>query len=160
MAAATLPNISSDLVWEVVRNNNSYLHKTGAARNGGIQLSRDPLNLTNKHSRKYAGFVNDKAIGIAANEKGGIVVFSKKAAATAQPSKTVVKTTIGGGKSTRKTYKAVASQVAKSGYRADLRAAAVERASAIRRSQLPVKADPERKLRGKKALKAASAGEL
>lgn len=59
----------------------------------------------------------------------------------------------------RRTYKAVASQVAKTGYRADLRAAAVERASAIRHSQLPVKADPEPKLRGKKALKAAAAGE-
>lgn len=35
-----------------IGNNNSYLHKTGAASNGGIQLSRDPLNLTNKHSRK------------------------------------------------------------------------------------------------------------
>ncbi|EHK17727.1 uncharacterized protein TRIVIDRAFT_88756 [Trichoderma virens Gv29-8] len=156
--AATLPNISSDLIWEVVRSNNSYLHKTGARSNGGIQLSRDPLNLTNKHSRKYAGFVNDKAVGIVANEKGGVVVISKKAAAAAQPAKSVAKTTIGGGKSTRKTYKAVASQVAKTGYRADLRAAAVERVSAIRRSQLPVKADPEPKLRGKKA-KAAAAGE-
>ncbi|KAK1236950.1 hypothetical protein MKX08_007898 [Trichoderma sp. CBMAI-0020] len=157
--AAALPNISSDLIWEVVRNNNSYLHKTGAASNGGIQLSRDPLNLTNKHSRKYAGFVNDKAVGISAGEKGGVVVVSKKAAVANQPAKSAATTTIGGGKSTRKTYKAVASQVAKSGYRADLREAAIERASAIRKSQLPVKADPEPKLRGKKAQKAASAGE-
>ncbi|KAM0513523.1 hypothetical protein ACHAPE_007785 [Trichoderma viride] len=149
--AAALPNISSDLVWEVVRNNNSYLHKTGAASNGGIQLSRDPLNLTNKHSRK--------ALGITAGEKGGVVVVSKKAAAAHQPAKSSATTTIGGGKSTRKTYKAVATQVAKSGYRADLREAAVERASAIRKSQLPVKADHEPKLRGKKAQKAASAGE-
>ncbi|KAM0256162.1 hypothetical protein ACHAQJ_005139 [Trichoderma viride] len=159
MAAAALPNISSDLVWEVVRTNNSFLHKTGARSNGGIQLSRDPLNLTNKHSRKYAGFVNEKAVGIAPGEKGGVVVISKKAAASAQPAKNIATTTIGGGKSTRKTFKAVASQVAKSGYRADLREAAVERVSAIRKSQLPVKADPEPKLRGKKALKAASAGE-
>ncbi|KAH0490316.1 hypothetical protein TgHK011_001792 [Trichoderma gracile] len=156
--AATLPNISSDLIWEVVRTNNSYLHKTGAARNGGVQFSRDPLNLKNVHSRKYAGFVNDKAVGVVPNEKGGVVVISKKPAAATQPSKSVAKTTIGGGKSTRKTYKAVASQVAKTGYRPDLRAAAVERASAIRHSQLPVKADPEPKLRGKKA-KAAAAGE-
>ncbi|KAL6864332.1 ribosomal L28e/Mak16 [Trichoderma novae-zelandiae] len=100
--AATLPNISSDLIWEVVRNYNSYLHKTGAPKNGGVQFSRDPLNLTNVHSRKYAGFVNEKAVGIAPNEKGGVVVISKKAGAAAQPSKSVAKTTIGGGKSTRK----------------------------------------------------------
>lgn len=29
-----------------------------------MQFSRDPLNLLNKHSRKYAGFVNEQAIGI------------------------------------------------------------------------------------------------
>lgn len=54
-----------------------------------------------------------------------------------------------------RTYKAVANQSAKSGYRSDLREHAVQRVSAIRRSQQPVKADPEPKLRGKKAQKAA-----
>ena len=86
-------NISPDLIWECVRkystlpndrctcsvgpagNNNAYLvnRKSG----GGARFSRDPLNLTNKHSRKvstnteydfmlwliasqYDGFVNDK----------------------------------------------------------------------------------------------------
>jgi hypothetical protein len=39
-------------------SNNSFLVKN--TRNGGVQMSRDPLNLTNKHSRKHAGFVNDK----------------------------------------------------------------------------------------------------
>lgn len=30
-------------------------------RSGGrVLLSRDPLNLTNKHSRKYAGFVRNQ----------------------------------------------------------------------------------------------------
>lgn len=57
------------------------------------------------------------------------------------------------------TYKAVANQSAKSGYRSDLRSAAVERVSAIRRSQRPVKADPEIKLRGNAAKKAAAAAE-
>jgi large subunit ribosomal protein L28e len=42
--------------------NNSYLVKRTQA--GGVQLSRDPLNLTNKHSRKQAGFANEKGIGI------------------------------------------------------------------------------------------------
>ncbi len=55
-----------------------------------------------------------------------------------------------------RTYKAVAQQAAVNGYRADLRAAAVSRASAIRRSQRPVKPSPEPKLRGAAAKKAAS----
>lgn len=49
----------------------------------------------------------------------------------------------------------MANKTAKFGYRADLRSAAVERVSAIRRSQLPPKADPEPKLRGSRAKKAA-----
>jgi large subunit ribosomal protein L28e len=54
-----------------------------------------------------------------------------------------------------RTYKSIANQTAKSGYRPDLRAAAVARASALRRAQLPVKPTPESKPRGKAAQKAA-----
>ena len=55
-------------------------------------------------------------------------------------------------------YKAIASQAAKHGYRADLRQAAVARASAILRSQRPVKPEPPKKLRGAAARRAAAAG--
>jgi hypothetical protein len=50
------------IVWCGEGKNNSYLCKRKQA--GGVQFSRDPLNLTNKHSRKHAGFANEKAIGI------------------------------------------------------------------------------------------------
>ncbi|KAG5929383.1 hypothetical protein E4U42_006123 [Claviceps africana] len=152
MATPALSNMSSDLVWEIVRNNNCFLSKSN--RNGGVQFSRDPLNLTNKNSRKHAGFVNAKAVGIIPNEKGGITVISKKTTDATKPVKTFIKTTHGANKTSRKTYKAVANLTAKSSYRPDLRSAAVERASAIRRSQRPVKADPEPKPRGNKAKKA------
>jgi large subunit ribosomal protein L28e len=56
-------------------------------------------------------------------------------------------------------YRTVANQSAKRAYRADLRSAAVERVSAVRRSQRVVKASPEPKLRGNKAKKAAAAEE-
>ena len=49
-----------------VGKNNAYLCKRKQA--GGVQFSRDPMNLVNKHSRKYEGFVNDKAIGIKADD--------------------------------------------------------------------------------------------
>jgi large subunit ribosomal protein L28e len=61
--------------------------------------------------------------------------------------------------SLHRTYKAIANQAAKSYYRPDLRAAAVARASAIRRAQRPTKPSPERKLRGNAAKKAAAAQE-
>ncbi|KAK4082480.1 60S ribosomal protein L28 [Purpureocillium lilacinum] len=153
MSSPALPNVSSDLIWEIVRNNNSFLVKSN--RNGGVQFSRDPLNLTNKNSRKHAGFVNDKAIGVVPNEKGGVTVISKKTSAATKPAQAFTKTTYGGNKSNRTSYKAVANQAAKSGYRGDLRSAAVERVSAIRRTQLPVKPEAEPKLRGNKAKKAA-----
>ncbi|KAM4062222.1 ribosomal l28e protein family protein [Hirsutella rhossiliensis] len=151
--APALPNVSPDLVWEIVRNNNCFLSKSN--RNGGVQFSRDPLNLTNKSSRKHAGFVNDKAIGVVAHDKGGVTVITKKTSNANKPAKAFTRTTYGGNKSNRKTYKAVAHHAASSGYRGDLRSAAVERVSAIRRTQLKPKPDHEPKLRGNKAKKAA-----
>ncbi|KAH7041128.1 ribosomal L28e/Mak16 [Microdochium trichocladiopsis] len=144
----------ADLVWEIVRSQNSYLVKRKSG--GGVQFSRDPLNLTNLHSRKYAGFVNDKAIGVVPNEKGGVKVISKKAADVQKPAKCTTSTTFHGGKTSRSTYKAIANQTAKNGYRPDLRAAAVSRASAIRQSQREKKPEPEKKVRGKKAAAAES----
>ncbi|KAI1378271.1 60S ribosomal protein L28 [Hypoxylon crocopeplum] len=155
MAPTTSNLISADLVWEIVRSNNAYLVKR--KESGGVQFSRDPLNLTNKHTRKYAGFVNDKAIGVQFGEKGGVKVISKKESDALKPTKSTTEVTHSGGQSTKKIYKTVASQTAKSGYRADLREAAVARVSAVRQSQKPTKPTPERKPRGAKAKKAAAA---
>jgi len=70
------PNISADLIWEVVRNQNSYLVKRKSS--GGVQFSRDPFNLTNKHSKTHAGFANDKAVSVQPNDKGGVTLVTKK----------------------------------------------------------------------------------
>jgi large subunit ribosomal protein L28e len=59
------------------------------------------------------------------------------------------------GKNLCRIYKGVANIAAKNGYRADLREAAVARASSIRKSHQPKKDTPEPKLRGAKAKKAA-----
>jgi len=55
-----------------------------------------------------------------------------------------------------RTYKTIATNTAKSGYRSDLRAEAVSRASTIRKSQRAAKDVPEKKIRGAKAKKAAA----
>lgn len=52
-------------------------------------------------------------------------------------------------------YKGIVNYTAKQGYRPDLRAEAVARASAIRQSQQAKKDVPEKKPRGAKARKAA-----
>ncbi|KAG0648250.1 60S ribosomal [Hyphodiscus hymeniophilus] len=148
-------HVSSDLIWEITRNQNAFLVKRNTT--GGIRFSKDPLNLTNTHSRKQAGFVNDKAIGVspAKGDKGGVVLTTKKTKHVQRPGSNYHTTTFGSNKSTRSTYKSIVNITAKSGYRSDLRSSAVARASAIRQSQRPKKDLPERKTRGTKAKKAA-----
>lgn len=149
----SLPNVSSDLIWEVVRTQNAFLVKR--KDNGGTHFSRDPLNLTNVHTRTHAGFVNEKAVGIVPHPEGGVKVTTKASAGN-KPAASHVQAVHGASKSARKTYRSVANATARFGYRADLRAAAVARVSAIRRAQREVKADFEVKLRGAKARKAAA----
>ncbi|KAI9859366.1 MAG: hypothetical protein M1813_006703 [Trichoglossum hirsutum] len=150
-----MSNVSSDLIWEVSRNNNSYLVKRRTG--GGVQFSRDPLNLLNKHSRKHSGFVNQQAIGVQPGEKGGVVLTTKKLHSTTshKPASNLSQNAWGPNKSGRKSYAGIVNHTAKRGYRPDLRHEAVARASAIRQSQLPKKDLPEKKPRGVKAKKAA-----
>ncbi|KAL2123981.1 hypothetical protein VTJ04DRAFT_346 [Mycothermus thermophilus] len=149
-----MSNVSADLIWEVTRLQNAYLVKRKG--NGSPQFSRDPLNLTNLHARKYAGYVNPKALGVLPAGKSGVQVIAKKPAAGNKPASGLYKVTY--NTTARKTYKAIANQAARHFYRPDLRAAAVARASAIRRSQREPKPDPPKKLRGAAAKKAAAAG--
>ncbi|CAI7610154.1 unnamed protein product [Penicillium discolor] len=144
-------NISNDLVWQITRNQNSFLVNRNSG--GGFQFSRDPLNLLNKHSYKYAGYANNKAVGVQATENG-VAVTTKKPSNPQQPASNVVTVTYGPSTSTRKIYKGVADKTAKNNYRADLREEAVARVSAVRRSQLPKKDTPAQKPRGAKARKA------
>ncbi|KAJ9612319.1 hypothetical protein H2200_003916 [Cladophialophora chaetospira] len=145
------PNISGDLIWEVVRNNNAFLVKS--KQHGGFQFSRDPFNLTNKHSRKHAGFVNDKAVSILPGENGGVTLKTKKSGSSHKPAAHHNTHTYGKTSSNRKVYKNVADAVGKNSYRGDLNKHAVARASAIKDSQREKKDAPERKPRGAKANK-------
>ncbi|KAA8643185.1 60S ribosomal protein L28 [Aspergillus tanneri] len=151
--AAARSNVSSDLVWQITRTQNAFLVKRN--NGGGSQFSRDPLNLQNKHSFKYAGYANTKAIGVQPTEDGGVAAITKKPGNPQQPAKNVVTVNYGPKTSNRKIYKGVAEKSAKSGYRADLRQDAVARVSAIRRTQKPKKDTPPRKPRGAQARNAA-----
>jgi len=145
------PNISDDLIWEVVRHQNAYLVKS--KQHGGFQFSRDPFNLTNKHSRKHAGFLNDKAVSIQPGEDGGLSLKTKKSGNSHKPAEHHNTHNYGKTTSNRKIYKNVADSVGKRSYRGDLNKDAVARASAIRDSQRAKKDTPERKPRGAKAKK-------
>ncbi|KAF3403476.1 putative 60S ribosomal protein L28e [Penicillium rolfsii] len=151
--SAQRPNVSNELIWQITRNQNAYLVRRNTG--GGSQFSRDPLNLVNKHSQKYAGFANNKAVGVQSLEDGSIAVTTKKPNNTQQPAKSLVTVTYGPKTSTRKIYKGVASKTAQHGYRADVREEAVARVSALRRTQQPKKDTPAPKPRGARKAEAS-----
>ncbi|KAK4501319.1 hypothetical protein PRZ48_007127 [Zasmidium cellare] len=144
-------NISNDLLWEITRSNSSFLVKRKQA--GGVQFSRDPMNLVNKHSRKYEGYVNEQAIGIQP-DSNTIALTTKLPKRANKPAKSTQTSSFNASTPSRKLYKSIVNSTAKKGYRPDLRAEAVARASAIRQSQRENKKDYDKKLRGSKARKA------
>ncbi|KAJ8609989.1 hypothetical protein MRB53_038829 [Persea americana] len=151
--AATTDNISQDLIWEITRNNNAFLVKrTGY---GGVKLSRDPYNLTNKHNRKHAGYASDQAISVNADSPNTVGLSTKVAKNSHRPANANKTTSFSSSTGSRKVYRSVVNSTTKKGYRPDLRGEAVSRASAIKLSQREKKDTPAPKLRGAKARKAA-----
>merc|ERR1711956_79939 len=120
---------SSEIAWAITRNNSAFLLKK---RNCPKPFSTDPMNLTNKHSQRYTGLVNKKAVAVApaADNKGFTV-------------------TIKGGKGIAKGKQTVTM---KSGPRRTLHKvkAVIKRAAIIVRSQKPL---PTRKGGNKTAAK-------
>jgi hypothetical protein len=54
-----MATVSSDLLWELTKNNNAFLLKQKQ-----IALSTDPYNLANLHSKKFAGIADTSAVGL------------------------------------------------------------------------------------------------
>ncbi|KAF2418918.1 ribosomal protein L28e [Tothia fuscella] len=148
-------HIPADLLWQITRNYSALTVKRRPATAGGVQFSRDPLNLTNKHSRKYDGYINPQAIGITPGSNGGVNLLTKKSGKSNKPAGELQTASFGKGTTPRKTYRNIVNATTKRGYRPDLRHEAVARASAIRKSERAPKDTPARKARGVKAKKAA-----
>ncbi len=134
--------MSSDIAWAVTRNNSAYLLKM---RGTLKPFSTDPLNLTNKNSQRYNGYLNKKAVGISAMDKG-FAVSVKKPSRASRPGKSVARVEMKSG--ARTSLHKVKSMMVKQRYRKDLTKAALRRAAAIVRSQKPL---PARKGGAKKA---------
>ncbi|WBW72732.1 60S ribosomal protein L28/L44 [Schizosaccharomyces osmophilus] len=130
-------SVSNDLIWQVIRENNRFLVKRSEF--GGIQLNREPFNVTGKNSQRYSGLSSDRAVGINANSPRGVVMVSKTNPKNAQKPAKLYRTDVIANKSSRKTYKSVANRVGKTGYRPDLVNVSIARSSAILASQRPKK---------------------
>ena len=84
----------------------------------------------------------------------GYLLKTKNADAVNTPAKAVNVTEFKATYPLRKAYARIVDETTKKGYRSDLRAEAVARASAVALSQRVKKAGKERKLRGRQAEKA------
>ncbi|KAL1517776.1 hypothetical protein ABEB36_001499 [Hypothenemus hampei] len=136
--------MSSHLVWSIIRNSNAFLLKK---RNISKPFSTERNNLTNLNSYRYNGLVHKKSLAITdAADKKGFTIAYKKAKKQNKPRQNIVKRTFKSGPR-RSLYK-LKTLLQANKYRTDLTKAALRRASAVLRSQRPVK---PRKLKAKKA---------
>ncbi|KAG0711982.1 60S ribosomal protein L28 [Chionoecetes opilio] len=132
--------MSSDLCWQVIRNNHAHLLKK---RNVKKPFSTEPNNLKNVNSPRYNGLCRRKVIGIEPASGGkGIILSHKTARYQNKPVKNLVKTPIKAGP--RRALNSIRRFIRHNSYRKDLKMAALRRASAILRSQ---RAQPFKKAR-------------
>ena len=62
--------MADSLVWLLVKDNNSFLHKRGrTARSGAVQFSNEPGNLLNVNNFKYSGLANSKAVDVSSKKR-------------------------------------------------------------------------------------------
>ena len=131
--------MSDALVWQLIRNNNSFLHKRGggprcgnSSRVGAVQFSTEPGNLLGVNSFKYSGVANSKAVHIGKTNNDlslDMKAYKKKM----MPNKSVAKTPL--KKNVKTSQRVIKSRLqslaTKSYYRADLTAAAASRYNAL-----------------------------
>lgn len=86
-----------------------------------------------------------------------VSLVTKNPSRTNKPGKSLSTTSFSASTPNRKVYRSVVNSTARRGYRPDLRAEAVARASAVKRSQADKKDTPAAKLRGGRARKAKAA---
>lgn len=138
--------MSADIAWAITRNNSAYLLKK---RNCPKPFSTDPMNLTNKHSQRYTGLVNKKAVAIAPADGNKGFTVTVKGGSGFKPKAAKATVTMKAGP--RRSLHKVKALMNKQRYRKDLTKAAMRRAAVIARSQKPL---PARK--GSKATKTAA----
>ncbi|KAJ8774199.1 hypothetical protein K2173_009630 [Erythroxylum novogranatense] len=122
-----------ELVWEIVKRNNSFLVKQFGRGNAKVQFSKEPNNLYNLNSFKHSGLANKKTVSIQAGGKDlSVVLSTTKTKKQNKPAALRHDSVM--NKEFRRMTKAVENQVADNYYRPDLKKAALARLSAVHRS--------------------------
>ncbi|GLT98642.1 hypothetical protein SLE2022_161390 [Rubroshorea leprosula] len=125
--------VPGQLIWEIVKKNNSFLVKQFGRGNAGVQFSKESNNLYNLNSYKHSGLANKKTVTIQQGGKELSVVFATtKTKKQNKPASLLHKSVM--RKEFPRMAKAVVNQVADNYYRPDLKKAALARLSAVNRS--------------------------
>ncbi|KAK4774122.1 hypothetical protein SAY87_029141 [Trapa incisa] len=127
---ATVPG---QLIWEIVKKNNSFLVKEFGRGTAGVQFSKEPNNLYNLNTYKHSGLANKKSVIIQADGKeNAVVLATTKIKKPNKPVSSLHKCLL--KKEFHRMAKAVVNQVGGNYYRPDLKKAALARLSVVHRS--------------------------
>ncbi|KAL4589226.1 hypothetical protein LXL04_002131 [Taraxacum kok-saghyz] len=128
-----MTTVPGQLIWEIVKRNNSFLVKEFGNGNQSVQFSKEPNNLYNLNSYKHSGLANKKTITIQpAGKDQSILLATSKTKQQAKPASLLHKSIM--KKEFNRMAKAVVNQVAVNYYRPDLKKAALARLSAVSKS--------------------------
>ncbi|XP_021829625.1 60S ribosomal protein L28-2-like [Prunus avium] len=127
---ATVPG---QLIWEIVKRNNSFLVKEFGRSHAGVRFSKEPNNLLNLNTYKHSGLANKKTVTIEAVGKDqSVLLATTKTKKQNKPAALLHKSVM--KQEFRRMAKAVANQVADNHYRPDLKKAALARLSLVHKS--------------------------
>ncbi|OAY53119.1 60S ribosomal protein L28-2 isoform X2 [Manihot esculenta] len=126
---ATVPG---QLIWEIVKKNNSFLVKQFGRGTAGLQFSKESNNLYNLNSYKHSGLANKKTVTIQPGKDQSVVLATTKTKKQSKPVALLHKSVM--KKEFRRMAKAVENQVGDNYYRPDLKKAALARLSVVHRS--------------------------
>ncbi|KAJ6800820.1 60S ribosomal protein L28-1-like [Iris pallida] len=128
-----MASVPGDLIWQIVKKNNSFLVKQFGNSTAKVQFSKEPNNLYNVNSFKYSGLANKKTVSIQPGGKDlSVVVATTKTKKQSKPASLYHKSVM--KKEFSKMAKALTNQVTDNYYRPDLTKAALARLSAVHRS--------------------------
>ncbi|KAK4760777.1 hypothetical protein SAY87_005670 [Trapa incisa] len=128
-----MTTVPGQLIWEIVKKNNSFLVREFGRGTASVQFTKEPNNLYNLHSYKHSGLANRKTVTIQADGKEhAVLLATTKVNKQSKPAGLLQKTVL--KKELPSMAKAVVSQVGNNYYRPDLKNAALARLSAVNKS--------------------------
>jgi large subunit ribosomal protein L28e len=142
--------ISNQLVWEIVKNNNSFMKKVNgrSKRSGTMRFSVEKNNLRSLSSYKHSGIASTQSVGIAS--KNDAAVLYTKTASKSDSTTAVAETPI--NKPFAKVAATITKTTADNHYRPDLKSDALAKYSMVyqanRRAKGVKKTVPVKKGRG------------